>query len=58
MWPTVAPRVPAKVKNFALGLGKGGECAAAFDGLQLWVSLSVLLLQLLCELSKPVLPLL
>ena len=40
----VAPSVLATVTNFGLGLGTGGECGAAFDGLQLWVSLSVLLL--------------
>ena len=49
----VAPSVPGTVSDFGSGLGTGGECGAAF-----WVSLSVLLLQLLCELSLPVLPLL
>ena len=56
--PRVAPTVAATVTDFGLGLGTGGECGAAFDGLQLWVSLSVLLLQQLCELSLPLLPLL
>ena len=56
--PHVAPSVPETVSDFGLGLGTVGECGAAFDGLQLWVSLSVLLLQLLCELSLPLLPLL
>ena len=49
----VAPGVPGTVTDFGLGLGTGGDCGSAF-----WVSLSLLLLQLLCELSLPLLPLL
>ena len=49
----MAPSVPGTVTDFGSGLGTGGECGSAF-----WVWLSVLLLQLLCELSLPLLPLL
>ena len=49
----VAPSVPGTVTDFRLGLGTGGDCGSAF-----WVSLLLLLLQLLCELSLPLLPLL
>ena len=48
-----APSVPGTVTDFGLGLGTRGDCASVF-----WVSLSLLLLQLLCELSLPLLPLL
>ena len=49
----VAPSVPGTVKDFGLGVGTGGDCGSTF-----WVSLSLLRLQLLCELSLPLLPLL
>ena len=49
----VAPSVPGIVTDFGLGLGTGGDCGSA-----LCVLLSLLLLQLLYELSLPLLPLL
>ena len=49
----VAPSVRGTLTNCGLGLGTGGDRGSAF-----WVSLSLLLLHLLRELSLPLLPLL